>query len=74
MEDKSTLPRHDDERVRSVPSAADATQKRSDTQAVHVDISDLEKEATGPPKSPNVAQTDVVDWEGEDDPAKPMNW
>jgi hypothetical protein len=22
----------------------------------------------------NVTQPDVVDWEGEDDPAKPMNW
>lgn len=22
----------------------------------------------------HVAQSDIVDWEGEDDPAKPMNW
>jgi hypothetical protein len=22
----------------------------------------------------NVAQSNIVDWEGEDDPAKPMNW
>jgi hypothetical protein len=26
------------------------------------------------PITHNVTQPDVVDWEGEDDPAKPMNW
>jgi hypothetical protein len=26
------------------------------------------------PITHSVTQPDVVDWEGEDDPAKPMNW
>jgi hypothetical protein len=74
MGDKLTTPREGEERVRSTLSALDTTHKGSDVRELHVVTNDLEKEATLPSRSQNMGQPDIVDWEGQDDPAKPMNW
>jgi hypothetical protein len=34
----------------------------------------VENKTSSPSITQDVAQVDVVDWEGDDDPTKPMNW
>jgi hypothetical protein len=34
----------------------------------------VRNKTSSPAITQNVAQAEIVDWEGDDDPAKPMNW
>jgi hypothetical protein len=43
------------------------------TKEVDVGNNDVEKDITLPTQS-HIPTQDIVDWEGEDDPSKPMNW
>jgi hypothetical protein len=43
------------------------------TKEVDLGNNDVEKDITLPTQS-WVETQDIVDWEGEDDPSKPMNW
>jgi hypothetical protein len=60
--------------VDSAPPPIDSTRKSLDTKGAQVPTNDVEKEISSSSVTPNAAQTDIIDWEGDDDPAMPMNW
>jgi hypothetical protein len=62
------------EHIDAAPPPVDSTRKSLDTRDVQVATNDVEKEILSSSVTPNAAQTDIVDWEGDDDPAMPMNW
>jgi hypothetical protein len=74
MQDESRLPRDIGTHVDLMASPMNTARKDSDARELFANTNDMEKETSSPPRIQNVAQADVVDWDGEDDPAKPMNW
>jgi hypothetical protein len=62
------------EKMTSVPTPTDTAQPSTESKNIHTTTSnDVEKDTSLPSRDQHVAQTDIVDWEGEGDPAKPMN-
>jgi hypothetical protein len=61
----------------SVSATISPTQQDAHAKELHTPNSAddrAENKTFSPSKTQDVVQADIVDWEGEDDPAKPMNW
>jgi hypothetical protein len=56
------------------PLAEGESNTRSALDPVNAGDRDVEKETTLASTTQNASNSDIVDWEGEDDPATPMNW
>lgn len=55
-------------------NAANANQRSVDMKEVQVASRDDEKELGAPAIADATPQANIVDWDGDDDPAYPMNW
>lgn len=53
---------------------ANTTHHSTDTENIRDQDHELEKGALSSSDMQNITSTDVVDWDGEDDPTLPMNW
>jgi hypothetical protein len=72
MDDKS--PVSDAEKTAdSISITRQPAQPHSESKT-HVANIDIENGASASSREHNIPLTDVVDWESEDDPSKPMNW
>jgi hypothetical protein len=70
MDDKSSLP----DVEKTADSAAVTHHPMSDSKTHDAARNNTENDMTSSSQTRNIALADVVDWEGEDDPVKPMNW
>jgi hypothetical protein len=72
---EKVAPAHDVEKqIDSALTNVDTTRHEPDNKELHVTNDETEEEASSPPRTQNVAQGDVVDWDGDADSEKPMNW
>jgi hypothetical protein len=57
-----------------IVSPVNTMRESIDAKELRATNNDAEKIASSPPRAQDVVQADVIDWNGEDDPAKSMNW
>jgi hypothetical protein len=74
MDDKTQSPYVEKQAESELPAQNHPEDQGVDSKGPDVTNNTAPNENPQPSDTHNVAQSDIVDWEGEDDPAKPMNW